>query len=116
MKEVTNFDEEVLNAKGPVLVDFWAPWCAPCRSLMPILEEIEETLQGSMTFIKVNADENPELAQKYGIRGLPTLIAFKDGEALQVFVGSQIKDQLLESLKVIALKPVSENELPEFFD
>lgn len=115
MKELTNFENEVLNSDLPVLVDFWAPWCSPCRGLMPILEDISNTLKDSMSFIKINADDHPELAQKYGVRGLPTLMVFKDGEILQVFVGSQIKEQLLDSLKAI-ISNAENDHLPDFHD
>lgn len=112
MKEVEDFENEVINSELPVLVDFWAAWCNPCRTLIPVLEQIEDSLSESVKFVKVNADNNSELLQKYGIRGLPTLILFKGGEVLKTFVGSQIKDELMDSIKTALFS----EDLPDFHD
>ena len=97
----TDFDTKVLKAKHPVLVDFWAEWCGPCRNLGPILDEVAEELGGDAKIVKVNVDENPELAQKYGIRGIPTMIFFKDGEVAKSLVGLQSKEDIAEGLKAL---------------
>lgn len=95
---VQDFDEKVLKAEGPVLVDFWAPWCMPCKMLGPILDELAEDYSGKVAIVKVNTDENQALAAKYGIRGIPTLILFKDGEMADRISGLQSKGALTEML------------------
>ena len=87
--EVTaqNFDEEVLNYKGKVLVDFWAEWCGPCRQLGPILEAIDEEMNGAVTIYKMNVDDSPETASQFGIRSIPTMFLFKDGKQVDTKVG-----------------------------
>jgi putative thioredoxin len=91
MIEVTrqNFKAEVLAASEriPVLVDFWAPWCAPCRALTPVLERIEQDLAGAITLVKIDSDENPEIAAALGVRGIPNVVLFKDGKPVDRFVG-----------------------------
>lgn len=87
------FEQEVLQAKVPVLVDFWAPWCGPCRMLTPALEELARELDGKAKVVKVNVDEEPELAAKYGIMSIPTVIAFKNGQAAGKTVGFRPKDE-----------------------
>jgi thioredoxin 1 len=86
------FEEEVLKSSVPVLVDFWAPWCGPCRMLSPSLEELARELDGKAKVVKVNVDEEPELASKYGIMSIPTVIAFKGGQASGKMIGFRPKD------------------------
>lgn len=90
----SNFQEEVLNSDVPVLVDFWAPWCGPCRLIAPIVEEIAVELEGKAKVVKVNTDENPNLAMKYGIRAIPTIMIFKNGRVVDTKVGVQSKEVL----------------------
>ena len=90
------FEKDVLQAKGFVLVDFWAEWCGPCKQIGPILDEIASEKKDKLTIAKVNIDNNPETPQKYGVRGIPTLILFKDGKAVSTKVGSMPKSKLLE--------------------
>ena len=94
----SNFESEVLQAKAPVLVDFWAQWCAPCRAVAPILSELAAKHQGKFTIGKVNVDEHPELAAKFGVMNIPTLILFKGGQEVDRMVGVQPKTQLEEKL------------------
>ena len=90
------FESKVLNAKGAFLVDFWAEWCGPCRQVAPILDEISKEREGKITVAKVNIDKNPSTPQKFGVRGIPTLIIFKDGKAVSTKVGSLPKSKLIE--------------------
>ena len=91
-----SFDSDVLNASSPVLVDFWAEWCAPCKQIAPALEEIARDLEGRLNIAKVNIDDNPSTPSKYGVRGIPTLILFKDGQVAATKVGTLPKNKLLE--------------------
>lgn len=88
------FDSEVLKAAEPVLVDFWAPWCAPCRALAPTIDALASDLRGQVKVGKVNVDDNPELSEQYGIRSIPTLIVFKGGQVVERVVGSGSKASL----------------------
>jgi len=88
------FEQEVLNAEGPVLVDFWADWCGPCKMIAPILDEISTEYAGKVRVAKLNIDENPGTPPKYGIRGIPTLMLFKDGNVEATKVGAVSKSQL----------------------
>lgn len=94
VKHVTtnDFDKEVTDPKLPVLVDFWAPWCGPCRMLAPVLEELDGEMNGGVKILKVNVDEEPELASKFGVMSIPTVIAFKQGKATNKVVGFRSKD------------------------
>ncbi|MCX8008967.1 MAG: thioredoxin [Patescibacteria group bacterium] len=94
-----NFDTEVLQADMPVLVDFWAPWCGPCRMQGPIIEDVAKEMEGKAKVGKLNVDENPAKSQQYGIMSIPTLMIFHKGQAVRQFVGVQSKETLLSELK-----------------
>lgn len=83
-----NFGEEVLSSKEPVLVDFWAEWCGPCRAIAPVLEELSGELAGKVKIVKLNVDENPNTTIKYGVRSIPTMILYKGGEAVDMKIGA----------------------------
>ncbi len=92
----TDFETEVLKADGPVLVDFWAEWCGPCKTLSPIVDELAEDMKDKVKVVKVNIDQAPEAPTKYGVRGIPTLMIFKGGEVVDTRVGGMPKSQLTE--------------------
>lgn len=97
-----SFDSDVLKAEGPVVVDFWAEWCVPCHAIAPALEELATELDGKVTIAKLNIDENPKTAIKYGVRSIPTLIMFKNGEPMSMQVGAAPKSRLSDWIKKAA--------------
>ncbi|MFT5133495.1 MAG: thioredoxin 1 [Gammaproteobacteria bacterium] len=90
----STFEEQVLKSDSPVMVDYWAEWCGPCKMIAPILDEIADEYSGKLTVAKLNIDENQETPQKYAVRGIPTLMIFKDGEVAATKVGAVSKSQL----------------------
>ena len=94
-----NFQAEVLEHEKPVLVDFWAPWCGPCRVIAPSLEEIAEEQSDSLRIVKLNVDENQQTAAQYGVMSIPTLIVFKNGQAAKTIVGALPKKRLVQELE-----------------
>ena len=97
------FQAEVLDATAPVVVDFWAVWCGPCRMIAPIVEELSTQYEGKVSFVKLNVDENPEVSMKYGIRSIPTLLVFKNGKPVDQVVGA-VPKRVLQQHVDAALK------------
>lgn len=95
------FEEEVLKNKLPVLVDFWAPWCAPCRIVSPIVEELAKEYEGKLKVGKLNVDDNPDTAAKYGVMSIPSLIFFKDGKPVKTMVGAQGKENFKKGIEEV---------------
>ena len=95
----SEFEQEVLQSETPVLVDFWADWCAPCKVIAPSIDELAEELDGKIKFTKVDVDSNPEIAMKYGIRGIPTLLVFKGGSPVDQLVGAHPKAAIKKRLE-----------------
>ncbi|MGK7904116.1 MAG: thioredoxin [Hormoscilla sp.] len=94
-----SFQKDVLDSEIPVLVDFWAPWCGPCRMVSPVVEEIAEQYDGKVKVVKVNTDDNPNIATQYGIRSIPTLMIFKGGQRVDMVVGAVPKSTLADTLE-----------------
>ena len=100
VREVTDasFESEVLKSDTPVLIDFWAPWCGPCRAIAPIVEELAKEYDGKLKVVKMNVDENPQTPGAYGVRGIPNLILFKGGTVKEQIVGAVPKAQLVRAI------------------
>jgi thioredoxin 1 len=93
-----SFDQEVLRSDLPVLIDFWAPWCGPCKAISPVVEELANAYEGRLKVVKMNVDDNPQTPSRYGVRGIPNLILFKGGEVSDQIVGAVPKTQLIKAI------------------
>ena len=92
------FEKEVLQSTVPVLIDFWATWCGPCRAIAPVVEELSKTYDGRLKVVKMNVDDNPETPSRYGVRGIPNLILFKNGQVADQIIGAVAKAQLVKAI------------------
>ena len=97
----TDFEQKVLQAKSPVLVDFWATWCQPCLMVAPILDELSEKYSGKINFVKIDVDQNPKTAAKYNVMSIPTILIFKSGQPVSNIVGLRPKEELRRSLDAV---------------
>ena len=106
MREITkdNFEKEVEQSKAPILVDFWAPWCGPCRLIGPVLDKISSEYTNKLVFSKLNVDDNQEIASKYDVRGIPCMIIFKDGKEVDRIIGAYGEPQLRSKIDMILAK------------
>ena len=96
-----SFEDKVLKSDKPVMVDFWAPWCGPCKAISPTVDALEKEYGDKMTFVKINVDENPVSPSKYGVQAIPTLIFFKNGEIAEQITGMVAKEKLEETIKAV---------------
>ena len=108
-KKVTDesFEQDVLKADTPVLVDFWAEWCGPCKQIAPALEQIAQELGGRVTIAKINIEDSPTTPSRYGVRGIPTLMLFRDGQMASMKVGAMPKAKILEWLQEAGVQPAA---------
>jgi thioredoxin 1 len=98
-----SFDREVLQSATPVLIDFWAPWCAPCRAIAPVVEELAREYEGKLKVVKMNVDENPQTPSRYGVRGIPNLILFQGGQVKEQIIGAVPKTQLVKAITAVVV-------------
>ena len=103
LAEVTDaqFEAEVIQSPLPVLIDFWAPWCAPCRAIAPVVEELSAVYSGKLKVVKMNVDDNPKTPARYGVRGIPNLLVIKNGEVKEQIVGAAPKAQLVKAIDTV---------------